>query len=334
MCDLQTAKLTDEEREELEGYITIEECAKVLKTFPPGKSPGDDGFTAEFYTYFFDLVSHDLVNSFNTAYKEGELSISQRRGVITLVPKEDSGLSDLSNWRPITLLNLDYKITSKVIAKRIQKILPRIIHPDQTGFVKGRYIGQNIRLINDIMEHTKLHNIPGILLLLDFRKAFDKIEWSFIQNTLNFLKIGDGIKRSVSTFYTGPESAALNNGFSTNYFQLSRGVRQGCPLSLCLFILAAEILACKIRQDKEIQLQGIRIFNSEDKISQFADDTSLICKSCHSVEKAIKVLDSFGNFSGLHLNTAKTKALWLIALGAIAKKNHLGLNGPKNRFVH
>ena len=290
--NLQTAKLTDEEREKLEGYITLEECANVLKTFPPGKSPGDDGFTAEFYCCFFDLVSRDLVNSFNAAYKEGELSISQRRGVITLVPKEDSGLSDLSNWRPITLLNLDYKIASKVIAKRIEKILPRLIHPDQTGFVKGRYIGQNIRLINDIMEHTKLHNIPGILLLLDFRKAFDTIEWSFIQNTLSFLNFGDGIKRWVSTFYTGPESAVLNNGFSTNYFQLSRGVRQGCPLSPYLFILGAEILACKIRQNKEIQ--GIRIFNSEAKISQFADDTSLICKSCHSVEKAIEVLDSFG----------------------------------------
>ena len=122
-----------------------------------------------------------------------------------------------------------------------------------------------------LMEHTKLHNIPGILLLLDFRKAFDTIEWSFIQNTLNFLNFGDGIKRWVSTFYTGPESAVLNNGFSTNYFELSRGVRQGCPLSPYLFILGAEILACKIRQDKEIQ--GIRIFNSEAKISQFADDT-------------------------------------------------------------
>ena len=95
----------------------------------------------------------------------------------------------------------------KVIAKRKEKILPRII---QTGFVKGRYIGQNIRLINirlinDVMEHTKLHNIPGILLILDFRKAFDTIEWSFIQNTLNFLNFGGGVKLWVSTFYTCPE---------------------------------------------------------------------------------------------------------------------------------
>ena len=138
---------------------------------------------------------------------------------------------------------------SKVIAKRIEKILQRIIHPDQTGFVKGRYIGQNISLISDILEDTKLHNILGILLLLDFWKAFDTIEWSFIQNTLNFLNLSNSIKCWVSTFYTNPESAVLNNGFSTNYFQLSRGVRQGCPY---FFILGAEILACTIRQDKEI----------------------------------------------------------------------------------
>ena len=148
------------------------------------------------------------------------------------------------------MYSVDYKIASKVIAKKIENVLPRIIHPDQIGFVKGRYIGQNIRLINDILEQTKLQNIPGILLLLDFQKAFDTIKWSFIQNTLNLLNFGDGIKWWVSTFYTTPKSAVLNDGFSTNYFQLSRGVRQGCPLSPYLIILGAEILACKIRQDK------------------------------------------------------------------------------------
>ena len=113
----------------------------------------------------------------------------------------------------------------------------------------------------------------------------------------------------MSTFYTSPESAVLNNGFSTNSFRLSRGVRQGCPLSPYLFILGAEILACKIRQNKEIQ--GIKVFNSEANISQFADDTSLICNSCDSTKKAIEVVDAFGNVSGLRLNPTKTKALWL-----------------------
>ena len=123
------------------------------------------------------------------------MSISQKRGVITPMPKQDSDLTDLSNWRPITLLNIDYKIASKVIAKRIEKVLTHLINPDQTGFVKVRYIGQNVRLINDILEQKKLQNKSGIFLQLDFRKAFDTIEWNFIQKTISFFNFGDYIER-------------------------------------------------------------------------------------------------------------------------------------------
>ena len=237
------------------------------------------------------------------------MSLSQRRGVITLIPKEDSDLSTLANWRPITLLNLDYKIASKIIARRLEKVLALLINPDQTGFIKGRYIGQNIRLINDILEQTKLQNIPGILLQLDFRKAFDTIEWEFIQRTIALFNFGESIQRWISIFYTNTESAVLNNGFCTNYFSLSRGVRQGCPLSPYLFVLAVELLACKIRQDKEIQ--GIKVLGKELKLSQFADDTTLLNSNCNSVKQAIAVLDNFGDISGLKLNPSKTKALWL-----------------------
>ena len=296
-------------RSELEGEITLKECKNILRTFSSGKSPGDDGFTWEFYKCFFDLLGQDLVNSFNASYRAGEMSLSQWIGVITLIPKEDSDLSTLANWRPITLLNLDYKIASKVIAKRMEKVLSLLINPDQTGFIKGRFIGQNFRLINDILEQTKLQNIPGILLQLDFRKAFDTIEWEFIQRTIALFNFGDSIQRWISIFYSKTESAVLNNGFCTNYFQLSRGVRQGFPLSSYSFVLAVELLACKIRQDQEIQ--GINIFGKELKLSQFADDTTLFISNCNSVEKAITILENFGDISGLKLNPSKTKALWL-----------------------
>ena len=98
----------------------------------------------EFYNCFFEILGQDLLDSLNASYDFGELSISQRRGAITLVPKEDSNLLLLSNWHHITLLNVDYKIASKVIAKRLESVLPKLINPDQTRFVKGRYIGQNI----------------------------------------------------------------------------------------------------------------------------------------------------------------------------------------------
>ena len=190
--ELRLPKLSDEERDELEGLLTYDECKQILETFPNDKSPGEDGFTVEFYKCFFELLGH-LVESFNEAFEANELSISQRRGVITLIPKEDGSLLDLSNWRPITLLNVDCKIATKAIAKRIEASLSKLINSDQTGFIKGRYIGENIRLIIDIMEYTKKHNIPGILVSLDFRKAFDSPEWPFIMRTLDVFNFGKSI---------------------------------------------------------------------------------------------------------------------------------------------
>ena len=203
--NLEIPTLRDEERDNLEGPLTYDECRKALETFQNDKAPGEDGFTIEFLKYFFDLLGNDLLASFNEAHAKGELSISQRRGIITLTPKEDGSLLDLSNWRPITLLNVDFKIAAKAIAKRLEPILGTLIHPDQTGFVKGRYIGGNIRLVNDVMEIAKTQNLPGILTPLDFRKAFDSLEWPFIMKTLDYFKFGTDMKRWVSTFYSNIE---------------------------------------------------------------------------------------------------------------------------------
>ena len=282
--NVESPKLPEDVQETLEGTLTYEECKKILETFQNDKAPGEDGFTVEFYTYFFELLGNDLIASFNEAHDKGELSISQRRGIITLIPKEDGSLLDLSNWRPITLLNVDLKIASKAIAKRIEPTLPNLIHSDQTGFVKGRYIGENIRLISDIMEYTSLQNLPGILTSLDFRKAFDSIEWPFIMKTLDHFNFGSDIKRWIKIFYTNTESAVQNNGFITSWFKPSKGVRQGCPLSPYLFILSAEVLSNKIRQDSNVR--GIKVLGKEIKLSQYADDTTLFNADIESLEIA------------------------------------------------
>ena len=121
---------------------------KSTETNANEKSPDEDAFTVEFYKCCFDFLGQDLLNSFNAAYDNGALSVSQRRGVITLIPNENTDLRGLSYWRPTTLFNVDYKIASKAIATRIKKFLPKLFNTDQTGFMQGRYIGQNIRVIN------------------------------------------------------------------------------------------------------------------------------------------------------------------------------------------
>ena len=164
-------------------------------------------------------------------------------------------------------------------------------------------------MISDIMDYTKTENLPGILLSLDFKKAFDTLEWPYINKVLDTLNFGEGIKRWISVFYANIETAVLNNGFATKWFKPSRGVRQGCPLSLYLFVLSAEILAAKIRQNNLIK--GINLFGIEAKISQFADDTNLFCADISSVENAFVTINDFGGISGLQLNVKKTKAVWL-----------------------
>ena len=162
-------KLTPQEADTCNGLLTKEECLASLKQFSKGKSPGTDGLTAEFYPAFWELFGQELVDSLNHAFEMGEMSISQKRGVITLIPKKNKNKAFLHNWRPISLLNTDYKIATKAIAARISKVLPVLINGDQTGFIKGQSIAQNVCLIDDIIECTEALDIPGIALFLDFR---------------------------------------------------------------------------------------------------------------------------------------------------------------------
>ena len=112
------------------------------------------------------------------------MSVTQRQGIIITIPKRDKPREFLKNWRPISLLNVTYKIGSSCIASRLKLVLPQLINEDQTGFVAGRYIGDNIRQLYDIIHYLNNKNEPGLLVSIDFEKAFDSINWSFMHNVL------------------------------------------------------------------------------------------------------------------------------------------------------
>jgi hypothetical protein len=302
-------KLSDDDKIHCEGVLSLQECSRSLKEFKNNKSPGSDGLTAEFYKFFWKNISEFVVDSLNFAFDNNKLSADQQRGLITLVPKKDKDRCILKNWRPLSLLNMDYKIGTKALAKRIQNLLPILIEPDQTGYVKGRYIGENLRLISDILLLSNIRQFPGLLLLIDFEKAFDSIEWDYIDEALKAFDFGPDFRKWVKVFYCDSKSAVLNNGFASEWFNLERSVRQGCPLAPFLFVLAVELLAISIRRDREIK--GISCGPLSVKISQLADDTTCFLADEASGFKLLDLLSDFAKLSGLKCNFEKTEVLWI-----------------------
>ena len=202
------------------------------------------------------------------------MSTTQREGVIVCIPKGDKPREYLKNWRPISLLNVVYKIGSASIANRIKTVLPKLIHEDQSGFVQERYIGDNIRLLYDMIHYLQEKKKPGLLVSIDFEKAFDSIDWSFMKKVLASFGFGNDIMQWISAFYNDIKSTVIVNGRISKHIKIERGCRQGDPISPYLFILCAEILACRIREDREIK--GIEIDDTVFKVSQFADDTAFL----------------------------------------------------------
>ena len=143
------------------------------------KAPGLDGLTVEFYQKFWNNIKNLAVKVFNYSHEKKELTNSQKKGAISLIFKKNDPFS-LDNYRPITLLNIDTKLIAYTLAQRLKNVLPLIISLDQTGYVKNRYIGFNIRQIQDLIDHSEKFNIDGAILFLDFSKAFDSLEWNFM----------------------------------------------------------------------------------------------------------------------------------------------------------
>ena len=139
-------KLSKEQANNIEGLLTYKEISNSLHQMKSAKSPGISGFTAEFFKTFWKQLGYFVLRSLNVGFHKGELSITQRQGLITCTPKEDKAKNLLKNWRHLTLLDVVYKIASGAIANRLKTVLVILIDKDQTGFIKGRFIGENTRL--------------------------------------------------------------------------------------------------------------------------------------------------------------------------------------------
>ena len=233
--------------------------------------------------------------------------------ITVLIPKKDKDPKKVENLRPISLLNVLYKILTKTMAIRLARVIPDLINRDQTGFIKGRFIGENIRLVLDILTEAESCNMPGLLLFCDWKMAYDSINWEYLKRVVDAYGFGRAFKNWINILYDsrGVVNARLQiNGHLSSPYMVKRGLRQSCPLSCLLFLLCIEPLAVRIRAD--VQVKGL-IFNGvEIKISSYADDTTLILDgSAESLRAVYENISRFEEISELTLNAQKSRAMWI-----------------------
>ena len=326
--DDSISKLSNLDKNNCEGLITEAECISALKNMNNQKSPGSDGITVEFYKLFWNDVKEFYINFINHSFHTGSLTDLQKQSIITLIPKQNKDITSLENWRPISLLNVDYKIATKVIANRVKSVISSIIHNSQTGFIKGRYIGENIRLLFKIIDNAEDEDKPGLIFFSDFEKAFDSVDHTFIISCLKHFNFGEDFIKWVKLFYHDAKSCVSNNGNMSKFFPIRRGVRQGCPLSTYLFIICIELLSHKISTTEDIK--GIFFTNMEFKKSLFADDASFILDgSFKSFQTLIDILDNFSYISGLKINA---KMCQVLRIGSMTKSNVVYLKDRKYQW--
>ena len=303
--------LSEAERSQCEGLFSQAEILAAIKGLQTGKSPGSDGLPVEFYSAFWEDLCDVLVVLFNERFHLGVLTDTQREGFLRLLHKKDDKRLP-KNWRPISLLNSDYKIASKVITERLKAVMPSIVHSDQTCGVVGRNIFSNLLLVRDSLDMIDKTDETGILVTLDQEKAFDRVDHDFLLRVLVKFGFGPNFCQWVRLFYNNVFSRIICNGNLTAPIFLGRGVRQGCPLSPLLYVLVSEVLSTQVRKCREIE--GFRLPGAgglQFKISQYADDATNFLKTERSLRLLLETVRTYEKGSGAKLNTSKSEAMWL-----------------------
>ena len=297
-----------ENKTQCDKPFNTEEIRQAISSLENNKSPDNDGLTPEFYKTFTTLLQEDLKELFQDISISGRMPESMRQAVITCVYKTGKR-EDITNWRPISLLNYDYKILTKVLANRLQGSLTDIISTEQTAAIRDRTRIENLQLNRDIISYANANELEVSIITLDQEKAFDRVGRELLFKTLKTSGYGPKIIFIIEAIYNNIEAQIKLNGNMSQFFPTEKGVRQGCPLSMILYIILAEVTIINILKSKKIQ--GIKIGQKEIKVSAFADDTTLYLGNNTSFPYLKCQLQEFERFAGVKYNRKKCFGLWL-----------------------
>ena len=319
-----------------EGYEAFKNCARekispytfekndlpigedeVLAAITHGKhgvAPGLSGFSREFYQHFSKDLIGFIMEYIKYTEERGILSLNQRIGVITLLPKGQKDKKTLKNWRPITLLSTLYKIISGVIGNRFKQFLPSVIDLGQKGFVDGRQMAEITRLLYDtITDAYTTKGKKGIIMSIDFEKAFDSVSFAFMAKVIETAGFPKRMQTWIKILLNDFKSHINHAGNLLTLIELGRGARQGDPIASILFVLAIEVLLIAIRTNKKIEPYKYDVPISQPlshKVEAYADDVNLMMPNKEeSIREVISVLNKFEKLSGLKVNKDKTQVM-------------------------
>ena len=315
LYDINLPKVPPHLVESCEGPLTYEEAKEAISLMQNNKTPGSDGLPAEFYKKFFPLFRHDFIQMINLCFLWETLTPSQRLSLIRLLCKNREYHFLLNYWRPISLLNVDYKIVSKSLSLRLRGGggggLPSIIHEDQTYSVVGLSIADNVHLLRNVFDFVEQKNLKCAFMNLDQAKAFERVSTQYLLEVLKAYGFGPSLIKWIKLLYTNISSAVIVNGHIGESFLVCRSVRQGCAISPLLYVLSMEPFANRVR--KCVNFHGLKLpgHDGEVRITQCADDTTLVCTLIQSIPITLTLCKYFGKASGAKLNLEKTCGVWL-----------------------
>lgn len=305
---IEFPQLKEGDKYMLDAPIQLEEINIALKQMNKSKTPGVDGLTPEFYLQFWPWLARPIHHLFTEITKRKNLHQSAKEGIFSLLGKPGKDPLRVPNWRPITLLNTDYKLYAKVLANRLLHVLPYIIHPDQSGYMKGRSISDNILDLLSIIEHCDKYQQPALLVSVDFQRAYDSVSIKALEQIMYAFNFGKDFIEMVLLCYKDTKATVMNNNIWHDWFELRVGLRQGCTLSCFVFLLVTSVIGMRIRQNDAIK--GVKIGKRTKKLNQYVDDLwNIIQYELESFQELLFEYEEFADYTGLKINYDKTEIL-------------------------
>lgn len=308
--------LTESDRQVLLNPIAIEDLQDQAQRVTQTSSPGEDGFGYPFWSL---LLKHPQIQTlaltvFNAALQDGIFPGSWQQIRVRLLPKKGD-ITSLKNWRPISLINCDAKLFTRLINKRMAPMAAKLLNPCQTGFVKGRFIAENGLALKIIMEQAQINNTQGIGLLLDQEKAYDRVHPLYLHKILVTFGFPSKLINSLIKLFFKNQVQVNVNGFFTNSIDQQRGLRQGDPLSPILFNLALEPFLLSIINDSLIKgytfprpLSIATPTPPDIKCLAYADDVCVFLTKHTDFDRLLQHMDNYSKASNARFNDYKTEA--------------------------